>query len=896
MLGELFFAVASEPTAIPLAIVAALAAGMYPLGFMFGGPCSPCCCDCSCEEGELPETVTVTFSGFENKSHGPPLCGLHFESCFGGGAGGIVTAPGGDPQTDKGPVSGVALTDRGSGYAKKGRVEPTVTATAAGGSGTGATFEVTLAPSNDDCKLDVWKVASVAAKGSGSGYTDGEPIIFTVAVGDTAELAASATLQTERIDPSATVSVQSAEGFGAALSAEFVSLGGTAETWALSKINVDKAGDKYTGMDTLTITLDEGTIQSLAAYLKVNAAHTEPTLFLSPATTTGTGAALSASLAPVVSWDGLDAWEITAITVDDPGAGYQSGEYVEVEIVSGFARAGATANISSVDESGGILSVGVFSGGAYLDGGPIVSVSIDSPGSFYATNDKAHNVVVSQPGAYYREDESAPPYVADVSITIVQTAPSDGEGAVIKATINDEIEDPDFGKIESLQIEDGGADYLAWEWLCSGCATYLNDRPLVLEKIGSPESESSSVANRPQCLCDVYAANICGGWNTEADAAAEKELRIRVAYRGKNNPPVADLSLGSSSSDEPHETARRCASSFVAENKLQDCSSFSWSATNEQGQSISVSAGGTAAELPAAACCHPCCRGDEPPPDELSIQVAWNIPAEWENSTNKATYPSGTYVLQRSPSNCLRWSGHGFEVRKELCGDQCGECLEKCMTTISTPIRYGLDVVHMPFPGPLTFHEPEDPRIRESGPASCEDSKRCELACVDETPACAPQGTFPLDFALWNQSLNQLYGEYNGVIGGNLTGVRWWLNNVAGVSEKSCSFQNGYIAWHYSYFGCDENCTGTYQQCCATQSPWPEIINGTLNAYSRTIYNPLRYLELHPTPAGTIYATYGWTQEQYELHLRGQASGTFLAIPWKTDPPWASVVTITIAP
>lgn len=66
----------AEPTALILWSVLAFAAGMYPVGLMLGSTCSPCCgTPCTqCTQGSLPDTVTVTLSGFPNERAAAKTC------------------------------------------------------------------------------------------------------------------------------------------------------------------------------------------------------------------------------------------------------------------------------------------------------------------------------------------------------------------------------------------------------------------------------------------------------------------------------------------------------------------------------------------------------------------------------------------------------------------------------------------------------------------------------------------------------------------------------------------------------------------------------------------------------------------------------------------------------
>ena len=149
---------------------------------MLGARCSVCCGQCGCKvEERLPYTMTVEFSGLKNKTHGN-YCDLVITSEVGGGAAGVATSPGGcdgdtDPlcceyhqrsdgqcasspycdKSNRGPLTGVLLTDGGCGYFVF-RTEPTLTVE--GGSGTKADFAVTL--KKDKCS---WSVDAVTVTG-----------------------------------------------------------------------------------------------------------------------------------------------------------------------------------------------------------------------------------------------------------------------------------------------------------------------------------------------------------------------------------------------------------------------------------------------------------------------------------------------------------------------------------------------------------------------------------------------------------------------------------------------------------------------------------------------------------------------------------------------------------
>jgi hypothetical protein len=159
--------------------------------------------------------MTVTFAGLANKTHGN-YCDLSISSCYGGGAAGVATAPGGcDGETDaicgttttlaggkcdtettysasnRGPLSGLLVTESGSGYAKIGRVAPTFNATAA--TGAGATFKVSTSKHQDSCGVDYWKISSISVTG-GEGYASGGEVSLSPTAGVVSEESGGATV------------------------------------------------------------------------------------------------------------------------------------------------------------------------------------------------------------------------------------------------------------------------------------------------------------------------------------------------------------------------------------------------------------------------------------------------------------------------------------------------------------------------------------------------------------------------------------------------------------------------------------------------------------------------------------------------------------------------------
>lgn len=246
-----------DPMAIPLWAVVLFAAGMYPIGIMLGSDCSPCCNRCGCPpEQTLPDTVTVTLSGYEDgQVQGPNLATLTFTSNFGSGAAGIVTAPGGTP----GPITAVELTEGGGEYARQTytRVAPTVTASASGGSG--AQFSVDIA--ENGTTPETWSVTAVSVINGGSGYPASGWLTFSVASGDTIEEGASVRFYSGRTQPIVSAS-DSGTGSGATFSVSLSSdtdFGGRT-FWYVSGISVTDGGGGYTEGDSVFLYVTDGQV------------------------------------------------------------------------------------------------------------------------------------------------------------------------------------------------------------------------------------------------------------------------------------------------------------------------------------------------------------------------------------------------------------------------------------------------------------------------------------------------------------------------------------------------------------------------------------------------------------------------------------------------------------
>jgi len=529
MLDLLAAIVSADPPALLAWLVLAFAAGMYPVGIMLGSSCSPCCNSnsnpCSqCTAGELPDTLTVTFSGLADRTQGPDLCALTFSAPYGSGAAGKVTAPGGDPVTNKGPITAVSLTNGGSGYAKLGRVAPTITAS--GGSGTGATFSVTTTSTNDANGIPSWSVTGVTFTGTTSGYGDGDQIAFDVATGDTAEQGAAATIHTVRTAPTVTASVP--DGTGATLSVTTAASGTTPQTWSVTGVTVANGGTGYPAGGTIAFEIAEGDTEISAAYAEFRCSRLQPTVSLS-VNGSGSGAALQPTLAYYAPGD---FWYVSGVTIPNGGSGYAAGDPVAITLVDGDSDGVPFSMTVNVDGGGSVTGVTVDNpfphyapwnrGSYYVNTGIIQGVTLSSGGIYYRDSDEIASISVEAGGTYYREDASASPYVATVTVGVSQTAPSNGTGATLTATVESSTSSANFGKVTGVSSS-GGSGYLAHE-LFDTCMTRFDGRSIVVKReAGNP------------CL---YAFSC--EWDREC--GLEREL-VYVQYRGPAQPLTVEMGL-----------------------------------------------------------------------------------------------------------------------------------------------------------------------------------------------------------------------------------------------------------------------------------------------------------------------------------------------------------------
>lgn len=182
---------------------------------------------------------------------------LSATSPWGSGFAGTASAPDGLIGVDDGPISAVAITSPGSGYAIPGRAAPTLSLDAA--IGTGASLTATLEQFAGDNGVPLWRIASVSVVDGGEGYADSSAVTATVDSPGVEVTAASLTLLTEYFEPTLTPEIAGG-GSGAALSityepVELTYLGFTYNVWRIASVSVVNGGSGYTDGSDVEFTL-----------------------------------------------------------------------------------------------------------------------------------------------------------------------------------------------------------------------------------------------------------------------------------------------------------------------------------------------------------------------------------------------------------------------------------------------------------------------------------------------------------------------------------------------------------------------------------------------------------------------------------------------------------------
>lgn len=190
-----------------------------------------------------------------------------------------------------------------------------------------------------------------------------------------------------------------------------------------------------------------GAVEMQPAVLTLSTTRLQPTLAAQPQSEYGFGASVAVSLSASTDTAGKQVWSVSSFSISSGGSAYSVGEWVKV--------AAAEPNVRMVEGASGVVSkVGT--------GGNITDISVSRAGGYY--KETPSSVAAEFGGRYYLEDKALPPHTASVSTIITQFAPSSGTGASITPTIETNVESPNFGKVVSVSVANGGTGYLAWTY------------------------------------------------------------------------------------------------------------------------------------------------------------------------------------------------------------------------------------------------------------------------------------------------------------------------------------------------------------------------------------------------------------------------------------------------
>lgn len=361
-----------------------------------------------------------------------------------------------------GVVSGLTLTNQGSGYAVEiiERVQPEIAVGVITTAGTGADLSATLTKTGEGDDA-YWSVSSVEVADGGTGYAPGEEVSFSTS--DEVYDSAFGYIVIPTTEP--TISASVSGGSGAELSvtlAETIDYYGN-KVWTVDSVGVDNGGSGYEDGAAVTFAVDDGEAKSAASAV-VSTGREEPEVTATVVTSGGSGAVLAVNLT-----QSGNSWYVSSVTVTDGGSGYD-GYYADyVEFTTADSEESPAYAAITTDGSGAITAVSIYGGGSYYrSNGVIESVTVQSGGEYYKSDGTIESIVILNGGMYWRLQGTGE---ADADTPTVEIAGSYdlGSGATAEATVDTTIGSPTFGQITSLSLTNGGSGYKSLDsgWLAT---------------------------------------------------------------------------------------------------------------------------------------------------------------------------------------------------------------------------------------------------------------------------------------------------------------------------------------------------------------------------------------------------------------------------------------------
>lgn len=299
------------------------------------------------------------------------------------------------------------------------RQEPTVVASVPGGTAD-ASLQVQIGESQTSAGgVQVWPVASVTVSSPGDGYMDGNAVSFAPGSVSHQVVAAAATIQTLRAQPSLSLT---GSGTGAvfAISYDFYPYYPPTnysferrEYYSIRSVGVTDGGSGYVDGEQLSVSLGTGDRYDSAntgwwgssdTNIRARTRLIEPQVTAS--LSSGSGAVLSVSLVKSGR-----IWKVSGVEVLSGGSGYSGGETVVFSGGDGgIEHYPANAEAVVDTDTGAVVSVSLLpdvpgwpdTGGVYYDdSGEIVEATVFLGGAFYKDTGKIARVILYEGGAYY---------------------------------------------------------------------------------------------------------------------------------------------------------------------------------------------------------------------------------------------------------------------------------------------------------------------------------------------------------------------------------------------------------------------------------------------------------------------------------------------------------------
>lgn len=454
--------------------------------------------------------------------------------------------------------------------------------------------------------------------------------------------------------------------------------------WKIDSVNIINGGEGYPNgyhnNEYLTVEKAVDDTMEIQAVVKIKTTVSEPHIN-AEAPPGGEGATFSVTIEKYPEWQMEDTWYVSDIQVVSGGTGYNQWDFLTLvaDTGNGDVEIQAAAAYIEVDENGTVIAAYVYDYGMYYNTDGIIS-----------------DVIVEDPGAYFREGADLPAIVADdieVIIHVDPWSPSIGEGGELEAVVDDDPNSPTFGQIIGADVVAAGDGYLAYEEVKKQCCeNHYNGQSVVLKQ---------DAGNR--CL---YRHPWCG----TSHIGFLDPSGVTVQYRGPNAVPI--VGIGEVYYSE-------CNAGLDGDRLIEDCSDFSFTATNNDpnsptfGVTATVSPGGEYDEKYLAednlcgSRCHPCCRGKGEPPCEIEADVSEGegepVTVIMDRDPYAGSYVGYRYRFGEFPTGGA--AGPYLQVivlpcdHADTVAPNCRNCWEKCETiaslsynhpTISPPYRYSL--------------------------------------------------------------------------------------------------------------------------------------------------------------------------------------------------------------